>query len=198
MHESSFITTETPQRYAQHCTSAIALSGILGKMSYHRKVRSQGSIVIPFSWEHSPGISKAAHQNLERRSSSLAPSPPPTSPPSSGSQGLAQARKDKIPPPPGMAAAAAARVPRRSASLKGFLWREDDPFLTAYKECTKSVDSDESGSDEGKKSNPVKSRWRNKRMSVFSCKSSCDVRENSFVRMSRLPPLPRDRSRRFQ
>ncbi|KAF8034253.1 hypothetical protein BT93_C0521 [Corymbia citriodora subsp. variegata] len=162
-------------------------------MSQHRKVHSHGSIVIPFSWEHSPGISKATHQNQERRSSSLAWSPPPVSTLRSGSQGSGQEWKEKIPPPPGMAAA----VPKRSASLKVFLWREDDPFLAAYKECTKSAD--EPGGDEGKKSNLVKSRWRKKRMSIFSCKSSCDVRENSFVSLSRLPPpLPRDQSSMFR
>ncbi|KAI6695057.1 hypothetical protein NL676_022767 [Syzygium grande] len=163
----------------------------------HRKVHSHGNIIIPFSWEHSPGISKTARQNQERRSSSLAQSPPPISPPDSGSQGLAQERKEKIPPPPGMASAAAA-PPRRSASLKGFLWREEDPFLAAYKECTKSTSLVESGGGEGKKSNQVKSGLRSKRMSIFSCKSSCDVRENSLVRLSRLPPLPRDRSEMFQ
>ncbi|KAI3423160.1 uncharacterized protein J3R85_011286, partial [Psidium guajava] len=159
----------------------------------HRKVHSHGSIVIPFSWEHTPGISKTTHQNQERRSSSVALSQPPTSPPPhSGSRGLADERRDKIPPPPGAAAAAA---PRRSSSLKGFLWREEDPFLAAYKECTKStglVEPSEGG--EGKKSGRVKSGWRSKRTSIFSCKSSCDVRENSFVRLPpRLPPLPRDR-----
>ncbi|XP_062101576.1 uncharacterized protein LOC133807328 isoform X2 [Humulus lupulus] len=100
----------------------------------HRKVYSQGS--IPFSWEDKPGISKVATQadlnprdyrvkalDLTSSASSIS-----IDDPSSAYSDL----KLKIPLPP----CPKSQPPSRSNSAKGLKWQED-PFLLAYKECTK-------------------------------------------------------------
>ncbi|PKI71342.1 hypothetical protein CRG98_008342 [Punica granatum] len=101
----------------------------------HRKVYSHGS--IPFSWEDSPGVRKPATPGHDVQ-------PYLVTPPSSDAidtvvskilPASPLAQKYAIPPPPRMLGA----LPRRTNSGKGFWGREADPFLTAYKECTKDA-----------------------------------------------------------
>ncbi|WCJ32097.1 hypothetical protein M5689_013540 [Euphorbia peplus] len=144
--------------------------------SHHRKVHSQGN--IPFSWEDSPGISKAMPQDNFLISDSF--SGPIVS---DHHEGM------KIPPPP---PCQSVQPPRRSFSGKGMGWWHldlEDPFLAAYKECTKNVGKLAS-KDENKKN--VKVRRRSKFM-MFSCKNSCDVKDDSLVKLSNLPPISRAR-----
>ncbi|KAK6923931.1 hypothetical protein RJ641_010134 [Dillenia turbinata] len=154
----------------------------------HKKAHTQGN--VPFSWEDSPGVSKFIHHEVQKfqlhdlnLSSSL-------SPPSSdkcGSSEEASTKRIKIPPPP-----CAAQLPVRSSSTKGSLRRhEDDPFYVAYKACTKSTKSGKLLSGEGSKI-VVSSLVRN--MFAFSCKHSSDVRDESLIRLPRLPPLPREKN----
>ncbi|TYH28890.1 hypothetical protein ES288_A02G180100v1 [Gossypium darwinii] len=68
-----------------------------------------------------------------------------------------------------------------STSLKGLRGWLDDPFLAAYKECTKSGEIKTGGSKL-----PVR-----KKKIGFSCKNACDVRDDNLVRLSNLPTLPK-------
>lgn len=163
----------------------------------HRRVYSQGS--IPFSWEHKPGISKVTNpdcliidgtnlQVLNLKPSSLQP---PSLPSNSRKLDATTDRKIPLPPCP-----LSSQPPRRSTSSKDNRW-QDDPFLVAYKECTKTVKSGDDGKlpsdqDGGKNSFAIVSKGsRKKSRSLFLCKNSCDARDDNFIKMSNLPPLPR-------
>ncbi|CAI9772132.1 unnamed protein product [Fraxinus pennsylvanica] len=153
-----------------------------------KKDRSQGN--VPFSWENKPGVSKVAPQEygIDDQNHRLAPVklPPPPCPPENG---RASFHEMQIPLPP-----CAFQQQSRNGSRKG-LKKIEDPFLMAYKECTKSTRKGKMTGrevDQGiglfKKNVPV---------SVFSCKKSCSVREDSIVRLSHLPVSrpPRERYR---
>lgn len=155
----------------------------------HSKVYSHGS--IPFSWEDSPGVRKAwtpSHEQQDR---------PATMPwadaldmvvSSTPDNTLAQ-KSPILPPPPRVAGAA-----RRRSSAKAFWGRReaDDPFLVAYKECTRDARTMTRFPGQSKEPNP-KAGARKSAASLFSCKRSVDVAEDSLVGLSQLPPLPSDR-----
>nr|GME00282.1 Stimulated by retinoic acid protein [Ipomoea batatas] len=104
----------------------------------------------------------------------------------------------KLPPPPPAAAL-------RNPSQKGGMREQDDPFLIAYRECTKSVvrpskgnrfawfSRDNAGGGGGgagvKKAAAKKKKKRNNGGGnlFFSCKNSCSVMEEKIVRVSQLP-----------
>lgn len=134
------------------------------------KVHSQRN--IPFSWENEPGVSKAAapphDQNHHHEHAAPPKLPPPPCPPESSRVSYHDLQ---IPLPP-----CAFQPPSRSSSKKGVKKMDDDPFLIAYREVTKSTRKGKGGS------------VMKKNMSIFSCKqSSCSVAEDSVVRFSQLP-----------
>lgn len=119
----------------------------------HRKVLSHGN--VPFSWEEKPGISKA--------------------PLSFNSSSIAHDFVSTIPPPP-------CRRPNTNPSAKGIRPEDDnDPFLAAYRECTKSVKI--AKFQRATKGAVVKKS----KLFNFSCKSfdSCDVRDDGFFKLRR-------------
>ncbi|KAK4260214.1 hypothetical protein QN277_003360 [Acacia crassicarpa] len=153
----------------------------------HRKVHSQGS--IPFSWEDEPGICKTP-QGVNKFKS------PSSSSSSLMFQAPSAAQSLKIPLPP----CPLALPPRRTASGKGFRWQED-PFLVAYKEITKSEKISGKSSAENNKKKVGGFSWSvRKSKSIFSCTSSSseDVRHGNFLKLSQLPRLPRYTSRSFK
>lgn len=159
----------------------------------HRKVYSQGS--IPFSWEDTPGVCKVTHQgcpiNTRLNALQLTSSPSTPTPCNPDRAKPVSTNGLKIPLPP-----CPPQLPRRSASAKGYQWQED-PFLVAYKECTKNVESGKHSSRESKKG--IGSKLRKSSKSIFSCKStSCDVSEDSILKLSQLPALPRYNIARVQ
>ncbi|KAK9902558.1 hypothetical protein M0R45_001494 [Rubus argutus] len=165
----------------------------------HRKVHSQGN--IPFSWEAKPGVSKVTNEDCPTEAgfpalnSKLAQPPPPEDSGEDPEKGLDH-NDIKIPLPPCLS-----KVPSRNASLKGLKWQaaEEDPFLLAFKVCTRTNTSAVNASpgklvaQKNKRSSValIGSKLKGK-YSVFSCKNSCEVRDASFVK---LPALPRDRIR---
>ncbi|BFG35754.1 hypothetical protein CerSpe_220280 [Prunus speciosa] len=164
----------------------------------HRKVHSQGS--VPFSWEAMPGVSKVTNQDCPTDFGDGALNCLSAEEDSEDSpKKLVNNPEIKIPLPP----CPILKAPSRSGSTKGFRWHvEADPFLLAYKECTKSTSTlnNNSGKLPGSENNKkgfgaIGCRVRKSRFNMFSCKNSCDVREDNFVKLSQLPALPRDRSR---
>lgn len=161
----------------------------------HRKVHSQGN--VPFSWEDSPGISKASHQDTTLHVLNLSSSSPkPTSfiPHDSDTSSLKEssAHQDKkIPLPP----CKNLQLPtQRSTSAKGFGCWQEDPFIAAFKECTKNVRNGNKVQPCENKKNVTGFKVKKSRL-IFSCKNSCDVTDDNLVRLSHLPPIPRYRVR---
>ncbi|CAN0917762.1 hypothetical protein LINGRAHAP2_LOCUS30497 [Linum grandiflorum] len=203
-------------------------------MRNHRKTCSQGS--IPFSWEDSPGVSKSIHHvslsrsplTPARRSIAILPAA------MAAVEDLTHDNEKKMmvkmknsdnhnrslpPPPPSSASTKLQRHERRSFSGKTATFGrrsglEEDPFLAAYKECTKDrfrwwkLSNNESKSSPA---NPRKSifnfglfssnsnrnnnnysgsdcKGRSSNKFVFSCKNACDVEQGSLV--ARLANLP--------
>ncbi|MBA0686868.1 hypothetical protein Goari_014443 [Gossypium aridum] len=150
---------------------------------------------IPFSWEDKPGVSKSEPKvnhydqdcpiglelyDLNQKNYVSDPS---------GSSSILVHEK-KVPPPPPLSVQL-----KGSPSGKGGLkWWQEDPFLLAYKECTKSGGNMKHLSSEAKESTGSSKLSRKKKI-TFSCKKSCDVSNDNFVRLSNLPPLPKRRIR---
>ncbi|KAI3685867.1 hypothetical protein L6452_35128 [Arctium lappa] len=124
---------------------------------------------IPFSWENRPGVRKDNIFAGEERRKQLHLPPPPC-------EKAATCDDDHIgglPLPP-----CAFQPPLRSSSSRRS--KDDDPFLIAYKECTKS-----------NKKGPL----MRKNSFLGSCKHSCTVRDDSIVRVSHIPTSNPDRRR---
>ncbi|MBA0865830.1 hypothetical protein Goshw_015819 [Gossypium schwendimanii] len=118
---------------------------------------------VPFSWENKPGIRKeTCQEGMEHHYFMRKLTPPPFPPPSVGMSidGI------KISPPP----------PPPSRRLK----KSDDPFLAAYKECTRST-------SKGKLAKRDSVSSLKKGIFNFSCKQSCSVENDNLVRVSQLP-----------
>jgi len=95
----------------------------------------------------------------------------------------------KIPLPPSHGLAF--QPPPRSVSMIKRLWKPvEDPFVAAFRECAKSS-SKAKNSDDNKETRVVSLVKRS--MSVFSCKDGCEIKEDSMVRLPRLPPIPREK-----
>ncbi|CAI9777199.1 unnamed protein product [Fraxinus pennsylvanica] len=142
-----------------------------------KKVHSQGN--VPFSWENKPGVRKITLQEYDvHHHQYFAPPklPPPPCPPENG---RASFHDMQIPLPP-----CTFQQLSRSDSRKG-LKKIDDPFLIAYKECTKSTRKGKTTSCAGREDNKgFGLTKKNVPVSVFSCKKSCSVREDSIIKLS--------------
>ncbi|KAL7175726.1 hypothetical protein ACSBR2_029337 [Camellia fascicularis] len=143
-------------------------------MSHDNKVHSsQGH--VPFSWENKPGVCKFS--DIRDFSSKLGHPvqklPPPPCPPESAKVSFHDLQ---VPLPP-----CGFQPSTRSSSKKGLIKKQEDPFLTAYREVTKST---------RKGKHDVVGLGLRKNLSFISCKHSCSVRDDSMVRISK-PPHPK-------
>ena len=146
-------------------------------MKQSKTVHSNGR--VPFSWEKRPGESKLVnnHHGCPSKETSVGKLQPPPCPVKSS---RISTHDITIPLPPCTFQAPAA--PSRSSSRRGLTKEIDDPFLAAYKECTKST----------KKDKPVKKNLGSGRRkgAIFdftSCKQSCSVRDDNLLRVSQAP-----------
>ncbi|XVF17487.1 hypothetical protein REPUB_Repub10bG0126800 [Reevesia pubescens] len=156
----------------------------------HRKVHSQGN--IPFSWEDKPGVSKSSkvtHYDqecpIDMGLYALNQTPPPSD---AGGSTKILVHDKKVPPPP---PCSIQLPPKRSTSVKELRCWQEDPFLAAYEKCTKNGGINGKLSSEGRKNGGSKLLLVRKKKISFSCKNS-DVRDDNLVRLSNLPPLPKD------
>lgn len=147
----------------------------------HRKSHSQGS--IPFSWEDKPGICKTPNNECPLYKGSF--------PLQAINQESPSINLDKkIPLPPCLS-----QPPRRSTSGKG-LRLQEDPFLVAYKECTKSDKSCKLRQGKNKKGVVGSNFCFRRSICIFTCRGASDVNDDSCLKLSKFPHLPayRDRS----
>ncbi|XVE70225.1 hypothetical protein DITRI_Ditri10aG0055800 [Diplodiscus trichospermus] len=122
------------------------------------KVHSQGT--VPFSWENKPGVCKLANQEGPKEDCFLQKLPPPPCPPAK--------------------APCAFHQPSRTSSRRG-LKKSDDPFLAAFKECSKSKSN-----SKGKLARKDGGSGLKMGLFNFSCKQSCSFRNDNLVRVSQL------------
>ncbi|KVH98728.1 hypothetical protein Ccrd_023045 [Cynara cardunculus var. scolymus] len=140
---------------------------------------------IPFSWENKPGIRKdkifagegrgKVVQDISSTTQGRRKLPLPPLPCENSDKATCVDDDDhhiRIPLPP-----CAFPPPSRSSSRRS---KADDPFLIAYKECTKSN---------------KKGTLMRKNSFLASCKHSCSVRDDSIVRVSHIPTSNADRKR---
>ncbi|KAL6012903.1 hypothetical protein ACLOJK_003392 [Asimina triloba] len=149
-------------------------------MSLNR-VHSIGN--VPFSWEDSPGISKESpsdhdHDQVGSKAEEgleILRLPPPPCPSECPKAAGVVLHDLQVPLPP-----CPFQPPLRSSSKRV---QKEDPFLAAYKECTKSVARDRK---EGKERRKV---WA---LSIFSCHNSCGIRDDALVKVGHLPDASSD------
>lgn len=147
----------------------------------HKKVYSVGK--VPFSWETTPGICKVndGKENSKGVGHEALKLPPPQCPTESH-KGLVQDIQIPLPPCP-------FQPPLKKGTRKGV--GRKDPFLAAYKECTKNVAEGKFS----KVSNKSMGHREGRGLSRFSCKHSCLVREDSLERMVHVSTPPSELSR---
>lgn len=147
-------------------------------MNPRKKVHSSRSVA--FSWvrkalpspHHGNNTGSSGQAAVPQKSSP----PPPITANVSDETPPAIHQDMKIPPPP----CRSQPPPRRRTFWKAFR-RQHDPFLVAYKECTKTPAL---GDKVGVGFNSIAGKSR----VSFSCKTSVDARDDHFLKPSSMPP----------
>ncbi|CAI9111238.1 OLC1v1011415C1 [Oldenlandia corymbosa var. corymbosa] len=161
---------------------------------------------VPFSWEEKPGTPKLnlnpnqtyeekPAEELIRATTNVIQVPLPKSTsfeihiPGNAVISWGYTNMELSPPP----IRAQQWVPCKSSSRKSF-WKQDDddPFAAAIKKCTKSITIRGMGPPGGIQNSIQPYKEKNQKVN-FSCKTSCDVRDDNLVRLVNciIPPLPR-------
>ncbi|XLS63269.1 hypothetical protein HN51_017497 [Arachis hypogaea] len=138
----------------------------------------EGCVInVPFSWEHKPGLSKVSNKGkMGNNNNMLVLQPPPCS-----SYGTRRRRRRseimKVGEPNSL---------RISSNSFGMVEKLEDPFVEAYKRCTKIPFKVNSSNNilVSSSSSSSSSSWPNnirKYMHIFSCKYAGDVSCGNFV-----------------
>lgn len=128
---------------------------------------------VPFSWEDMPGVSKAemGRKPIYFPANKL---PPPPCPRSQEARKISLYGTQNIPLPP-----CTFRPPPPVPSQRIRSSKDDDPFLVAYRECTKSTREASKLPEHGPGSGSIRKHL----FSLSSCKRSCSVRDGNLVRV---------------
>ncbi|KAG6705342.1 hypothetical protein I3842_07G174200 [Carya illinoinensis] len=133
---------------------------------------------VPFSWEVKPGVCKVTDQasgSVMGDFSLELPRPPPCSLSSTGMDGFSCR--------PSSPCLRSLLQPWKSSFRMGVRKDPDvDPFLAAYKRCTKNSSTHKSSGNE----KDVGFIGKRKIKHYLSCKHSCTTRKDNLVRISRL------------
>ncbi|KAI4337081.1 hypothetical protein L6164_015536 [Bauhinia variegata] len=137
---------------------------------------------IPFQWEKKPGVCRVKDGEDLAGEQGLVPKLPPPPCTTDGTSRNSIVADLQIPLPP-----CSFQPPYyRTSSKRGLIWvQDDDPFLTAYKECTKTIKNGDYNKNSSK-TGGIQSTLR-KGLLIFSCKRSGAVRDNNVVRISQVP-----------
>ncbi|GMI77275.1 hypothetical protein HRI_001396800 [Hibiscus trionum] len=131
------------------------------------------------AFSNKPAICKETGQlGLSEQDCSLQKLPPP---PYRSESGKISMHDIGIPLPP-----CVFHPPLGTSSRRSLKKTDVDPFLAAYKECTKSTRKGKTGKKDGGGGSGLKGFFS------FSCKRSCSVRDDNTVRVSQLPLDQRD------
>ncbi|KAI3417382.1 uncharacterized protein J3R85_014510, partial [Psidium guajava] len=140
---------------------------------------------VPFAWENKPGVSKATTRS-DREDSPLLPPiedrrqfPTKLPPPPCRTVDCVREMRIPLPLPPCIF-----QPPTRSSSKKGGKKQDDDPFLAAYKECTKGTKAGHRHKSSKHDDGRLGFGLRKHVIANFSCKRSCSVRDDNLVRVS--------------
>ncbi|KAK4804420.1 hypothetical protein SAY86_004237 [Trapa natans] len=137
---------------------------------------------VPFSWEELPGVSKAATIDQRQHLPPNHKLPLPPCRPSQSLRKIMSFEMQNIPLPPStFQPPLQAVTPRMCSSIKSAK-KDDDPFLVAYRECTKGSREASNSSKRGI-SRPA-GLFRKPMSGLLSCKGSCSVRDGNLIRIS--------------
>ena len=159
--ESSIYITDSEQQLIFIPSSTPSMSNYACNDIY-----CQEHINVPFSWEYKPGLSKVTHQlsNNDTRRSNLVLQPPPY---------RTRGNKLRVEDTESPFICAVHPSSLRISSFRMENPKEEDPFIEAYKKCTKSP----SMLKRSRKSQKNNGSWPSvlKYMHILSCKHVGDV-----------------------
>lgn len=143
----------------------------------HNEAYSHGN--VPFSWELKPGVSKAirdeGHGSIDHIRHVVVNLPPPPR--------LSKSARFSVHDLQGVLPPCQVQTPQlRSSAKKGNANKQEDPFVAAYRKCTEYSINGKLGSGTDDKNDACRAR-STKNMFTLSCKSSCTVSSNNFVRL---------------
>ncbi|GAU26917.1 hypothetical protein TSUD_05870 [Trifolium subterraneum] len=132
----------------------------------------EGNINVPFSWEYKPGLSKVTNQNYDtNHATKLVLQPPPFSSSKSDYHRFRDEEKDI---PVDLCAVQSTLLRISSFKLESKYQKEEDPFVEAYKNCTKSPFIVQ-GQNRDQKNNGFNWPSLRKYVHILSCKYTNDV-----------------------
>ncbi|CAJ2675315.1 unnamed protein product [Trifolium pratense] len=148
-------------------------------ITYNNDIYYEGNINVPFSWEYKPGLSKVTNPNYydTNHATKLVLQPPPCSLSKSDHHRF---RDEEKYIPVDLCAVQSTLLRLSSFKLESKYQKEEDPFVEAYKNCTKSPFIVQ-GQHRDQKNNGFNWPSLRKYMHILSCKYSNDVISHKSV-----------------